>query len=275
VTGIEGAPGVAVVVGTGGIGLASARRVGHGRELILVDSSEERLADLTERLARDGFAVRGLACDVADRTDVAALADEVARRGRIGPLVHTAGLSPTMASTERVLEVDMLGVVHVIDAFEPLVGPGTVGVVIASMAGTLAPQPARIERRLATGEAGQLMALAAEAGITSPPAAYAFSKRANQLRVEARAAAWGRRGARLVSVSPGIIATGMGHRELASEESGPMMAKMVASSALTRLGTAEDVAAAVAWVCSREASFVTGADVLVDGGTVAALRYST
>jgi NAD(P)-dependent dehydrogenase (short-subunit alcohol dehydrogenase family) len=269
----DGSVGVAVVIGTGGIGLACARRVGYARELVLADSSEERLADLTRRLNEDGFVARSFACDVADPVSVAGLAEEVGSRGGVGPLVHTAGLSPTMASTERVLEVDLLGVAHVLDAFEPLAGPGTVGVVIASMAGTLAPQPPDIERRLATAPAGELMAVAAEAGIDNPPAAYAFAKRGNQLRVEARATAWGHRGARLVSVSPGIIATGMGHRELASDDSGPMMADIIASSALSRLGTAEDVAAAVAWLCSREASFVTGTDLVVDGGSVAALHY--
>ena len=129
---------VVVVTGIGGMGVACARRVGMGRRLVIADFNEEKLGAEAERLAADGFDVTPHAVDVSDRASVGALAAKAGSLGTLRTLVHTAGLSPTQASAERVLEVDMLGTDYVLAAFLELVTDGSVAVCIASMAGYMA-----------------------------------------------------------------------------------------------------------------------------------------
>lgn len=126
---------VVVVTGIGGMGVACARRVGMGRRLVIADFNEEKLGAEADRLAADGFDVTAHAVDVSDRKSVDALVAKAGSLGTLRTLVHTAGLSPTQASAERVLEVDMLGTDHVVAAFLDVVTEGTVAVCIASIAG--------------------------------------------------------------------------------------------------------------------------------------------
>src|SRR5271165_2073665 len=230
--------GVVVVIGSGGMGEACARRLGAASVVALADFDEDRATALAGLLVAVGYDARPFTVDVADGGSVGSLVSSVAALGPIRTLVHTAGLSPTMASAERVLEVDLVGTAHVLEKFEPVVEHGTVGVVIASMAGSMTVLDPELERSLASHPVDALLALAGPDIRSSPGIAYGFAKRANQLRVEAMATAWGRRGARLVSVSPGIISTGMGHQELDSDEAGPMMHQMLTMSPVPRIGTA-------------------------------------
>jgi NAD(P)-dependent dehydrogenase (short-subunit alcohol dehydrogenase family) len=262
---------VVVITGAGGMGLACARRLGGGRRLLLADVSEPLLAAAQAELGTS-FDVHTQLVDVSSADSVAALAEECRRLGRLRTVVHTAGLSPTMASVERILAVDLLGTVHILDAFLEIACPGTVAVIIASMSGALMPVDPEVEKLLATAPAAELPLTVEATGIEHPGAAYAFAKRGNQVRVKAAAAIWGQRGARVVSISPGVIATGMGLQELAGEETG-VMQHMVDTTPLARMGHAEDIAAAVDWLASSSASFVTGIDLLVDGGVVASLAY--
>jgi NAD(P)-dependent dehydrogenase (short-subunit alcohol dehydrogenase family) len=189
--------------------------------------------------------------------------------------VHTAGLSPVQASIEAILRVDLLGVAHTLEEFAPLMAPGGAGVVISSMAGTMfqGHLGAEVERALATAPTGELLGLPAlqPEAIGDPGTAYGVAKRANQLRVQGASRAWGERGARINSISPGIISTSMGQQELAGP-SGDFMRLMVERSATQRLGNAADIANVTAFLLGSESSFVTGTDLLVDGGVVAALR---
>jgi NAD(P)-dependent dehydrogenase (short-subunit alcohol dehydrogenase family) len=156
-----------------------------------------------------------------------------------------------------------------------VVEPGGAGVVIASMAGHLQPalDPA-VERQLASTPTDDLLGLEACSNIDNSQMAYPFAKRANQIRVAAAAGAWGERGARINSISPGVISTVMGRLELASE-SGAIMRAMVDNSGLRRLGTPEDIAAAAEFLLGPSAAFVTGTDLLVDGGVIAAIQTGT
>jgi len=267
-------PDVVVITGAGGMGRACARRMGSGRRLLIADNSAASVDAFVEALRIDGFSADGMVVDVRDPTAVAALATAAAALGRVCAIVHTAGVSPTMADADTIIAVDLVGTANVIDAFEAVVGPGSAGVCIASMAGTITSLSADVERFLATAPSAELSTTGTALGITDPSQAYGYAKRANQLRVEAAASRWGRLGARIVSVSPGIISTGMGHQELSSEIFGGVIQQMIDASPAGRIGTAEDIAAVVDWLSGPAASLITGTDVLIDGGTAATMRWS-
>jgi len=265
---------VLVVIGVGGMGRLIARRQGAGKTVVLADFNEQALTTLAEQMAADGHRVETHRVDVSSRESVRELAAAAARLGNVTQLAHTAGLSPTQADVERVLAVDLAGVAFVLDEFGAVIAPGGAGVVIASMAGQMwPPLPADQELALATTPADELLGLPflGPDHINHPGIAYAIAKRANHLRVAAASVPWGRRGARINSISPGIISTPMGRQELESE-SGAMMRAWVESSGTGRLGTPDDIAAATAFLLGPDASFVTGTDLLVDGGVVAAVR---
>jgi NAD(P)-dependent dehydrogenase (short-subunit alcohol dehydrogenase family) len=265
-------PEVVVVTGAGGMGQAIVRRIGSGRAVVLADVDDESLTRLADTLRIEGHAVRAVRTDISSGGDVAALARTASEVGRIRCVVHTAGLSPTQATSERIMAVDVLGTALVLDAFEPYVEAGTVAVCIASMAGTMTELPPDTLRLLATTPTENLLALDVLDPAAMPPGvAYGVAKRANQARVESASIAWGRRGGRVVSISPGIISTSMTVSELAGP-SGDHMRAMLDLSPCRRLGTADDIAAAVEFVTSPAASFITGTDIRVDGGVVAAVR---
>ncbi len=258
-----------VVTGTGGIGIACARRLGSGRSLVLAESDRDRLDEVLATLRDEGFDAHGLQVDVSDRESVAALARFSSEIGPLEILVHTAGLSPTMGSGQRILSANLLGSALVIDQFGESVVEGSVGVCIASMAGHLLPMAPETEAAIATAPSeGVISATGLDEGVDSSTA-YAVSKRGVQLRVVAAASAWGARGGRILSISPGMIATPMGHRESAAQS---FMGEMLERSPVPRLGTPAEIADAVAWLAGPDATFLTGTDLLIDGGVVASLR---
>jgi NAD(P)-dependent dehydrogenase (short-subunit alcohol dehydrogenase family) len=266
---------VLVIIGVGGMGVSIARRCGAGRTIVLADINVDGLKATSEALVEDGHHVLTQQVDVTSRSSLAAVAETAQGAGRITSVVHTAGLSPQQASADAVLAVDLLGVALSIDEFGKVIEPGGAGVVIASMAGHMMPPPdAELTKQLATVPAEELLGLEACSGITSSQMAYPFAKRANQIRVAAAAGTWGRRGARINSISPGVISTSMGRLELDSE-SGTLMRAMVDNSGLRRYGTPEDIANATEFLLGPSASFVTGTDLLVDGGVVAAISTGT
>lgn len=267
--------GVVVVTGTGGMGRAVARRLGAGRALVLADASERQLEGATDSLRADGLDVHPVSVDVASEPEVAALATFASDLGPICSLVHTAGVSPVQATPQQIVDVDVIGTARILDAFEPLAEPGTVAVCIASMAGTMTTLPPDTLAQLAVTPTDQLRALPLlDPSEMNSGVAYGLAKRANQVRVQAASVAWGRRGGRVVSVSPGVIHTPMGRAELAGPF-GEAMRDMIERSGSRRVGTPDDIAAAVEFLCSPSASFITGTDLLVDGGVVAALAAST
>ncbi|MFD9547924.1 SDR family oxidoreductase [Nocardia salmonicida] len=264
---------VCVIIGVGGMGRAIAGRIGSGRHLILADYDERLLADTGRQFTDQGFEVTLVPVDVGDAASVAKLAAAAAAAGPIRHLVHTAGLSPVQASTEAILRVDLFGVAYVLDEFATVMSSGGAGVVIASMAGHFAKLSPEHEHALATTPTPELATLAfldTEPAL-HPMLAYPVAKRGTILRVRAAATAWGRVGARVNSISPGVISTAMGQEELAGE-SGASMREMIAHSASGRIGTAEDIATAATFLLDPASGFVTGTDLLVDGGAVAALH---
>jgi len=262
---------VVVVIGVRGFGLPIARRLGKGRHLLLGDINAQVLEATAGALRREGYKVSARVLDLSDAPSVRTFAEDVPQLGRLRSLVLTAGLSPRMASADRILEVNLLGPINLLDAFLPLVERGTVGVLMASTAAYYAPVPPEIEKLMALGDRADLMhKLRTVEGADTGLGAYWLAKRCNQLRVEAAAPAWGAKGGRIVSVSPGIISTEMIHFE---REVGAPVDETVAGTPVGRIGNPDEIAAAVEWLSSPDAAFVTGADLLIDGGLVAALRW--
>jgi len=256
------------------MGVSVARRSGGGRVIVLADVNDDQLQRAAKQLRVDGHNVVTRRVDVTSRSSVAELADFAGSCGRLTHIVHTAGLSPTQGSAAAVLAVDLLGVAMTLDEFGKVIEPGGAGVIISSMAAHFyPPMDPGVELQLATAPADELLNVEACSPevIASSQQAYPFAKRANQLRVAAAAGSWGRRGARINSISPGIISTAMGRQEL-DGDSGQMMQAMVDSSAAGRVGTPDDIAAAADFLLGPAASFITGIDLLVDGGVVAAVR---
>jgi NAD(P)-dependent dehydrogenase (short-subunit alcohol dehydrogenase family) len=263
---------VVVVTGLGGMGLAVARRLGPGSRLLLADVNSATLREAGDALRAEGQQVAEQETDVSDQRSVTALASAAMKMGRVDVLVHTAGLSPVQASVGAILRVDLLGTALVLDAFALAIAPGGAGVFVASMAGTMFPLDPDLERRLATTPTAALLDLPelSEGAIANQGSAYGLAKRANQVRVRAASVQWGRRRARVNSISPGVISTSMGAAELEGA-SGEFMRSMVAGSGTGRIGTPDDIAAAAEFLTGPQSTFITGTDLLVDGGVVASL----
>ncbi|MEU9786165.1 SDR family oxidoreductase [Streptomyces phaeochromogenes] len=263
---------VVVVTGAGGMGVAVARRLGNGRNVLLADASSQGLDRAVTALTDEGYAVRGMVTDVSDRGAVHKLAEASAAEGRVAAVVHTAGVSPATGPAKAIVDVNLLGTAHVIDAFETVATRGTALVVISSMAGHVASLSREEEAALATTATEDLLGLDVVTAIgDDAQTAYIVTKRANHLRVQAAALAWNLRGARVNSVSPGVIATAMSRAEAASP-SGAHMMQMLDASGSGRVGTPGEIADAVAFLTGPESSYITGTDLLVDGGQAAWLR---
>jgi NAD(P)-dependent dehydrogenase (short-subunit alcohol dehydrogenase family) len=263
---------VLAVIGVGGMGEAITRRLGSGRTVLLADYNEETLGSVTESLSAAGHHVESRSVDVSLPESVRGLAEYAASLGGVTQVAHTAGVSLAQAPAEAILAVDLLGTALVLKEFGEVIAPGGAGVVIASMAGHMLPPLTREqEKALAHNPPDELLQLDFISSITEPAFAYPIAKQANHIRVRAASAHWGRRGARINSISPGIISTPMGQQELASPV-GDGMRAMIAMSASGRLGTPDDIAAAAAFLLGPNASFITGTDLLVDGGVIAAVK---
>ena len=265
---------VVVVIGVGGIGQAIARRQGFGKAVLLADFNEGTLEAAAKELEATGYKVTTQRVDVSSRESVRSLASAAAGLGSVAQVVNTAGLSPNMAPPERILAVDLLGVALVLEEFGRVIASGGAGLVISSMAGYMpAHLPPEQDEALARTPADELLRLPflGPEAIPTSGAAYGMSKRANHLRVQAASLSWGERGARVNSISPGIIATPMAQHEMASPIGAGYRA-MIEASPSRRMGTPDEVASAAAYLLGPESSFVTGSDLLIDGGVIAALR---
>jgi NAD(P)-dependent dehydrogenase (short-subunit alcohol dehydrogenase family) len=268
---------VVVIIGAGGIGAAIARRQGAGRTVLLADFNAATLNSAAQSMRDAGYAVVTQQVDVTSRASVQALATAAAALGSVTQVVNTAGVSPNMAPIEGVLKVDLYGAALVFDAFGDVIAPAGAGLIISSMAGHMLPAlPAEQDQALIHTPTEELLALPflQPEVIPNSVVAYMLAKRANHLRVQASAIRWGLRGARVNAISPGIVVTPLAQHELNSP-SGDMFRAMVAASPARRMAPPDEIAVAASFLLGPDARFVTGSDLLIDGGVIAAMKTGT
>ncbi len=266
---------VIVVIGAGSIGQAIARRVSAGKKVLLADLRQEN-ADAAAAVFSDaGFDVSIATVDVSSRASVHALAQTATALGDVTGVIHAAGVSPSQASPATILKVDLYGTALVLEEFGNVIARGGSGIVIASQSGhRLGALTREQDAALATTPAEELLSLPMlqPEQIKDSLHAYQVSKRGNSLRVKAEAVRWGKRGARINTVSPGIIITPLANDELRGPR-GEGYRRMIELCPVGRAGTPDEVGAVGALLMGPEGTFITGSDFLMDGGVTASYFY--
>jgi len=266
---------VIVVIGAGSIGQAIVRRVGAGKNILLADIRQDNANLAAKTLDDAGFSVTTAAVDVSSRVSVHALVESATKLGEVFGIIHAAGVSPSQASPETILKVDLYGTALVLEEFGNVIACGGAGIVIASQSGhRLPPLTVEQNRILATTPVEELLAhpMLQPDQIKDSLHAYQISKRGNSLRVMAEAVRWGKRGARVNTISPGIIMTPLANDELKGPR-GPGYQRMIEVSAAGRAGTPDEVGTVGALLMGSDGAFITGSDFLMDGGVTAAYWF--
>lgn len=266
---------VIVLIGAGAIGVAIARRVGTGKHLLLSDIRQENIDAAEKTLSEAGFEVSTTLVDITSRESIHSLVNIALSIGTISGVIHAAGVSPSQASPATILKVDLYGTALVLEEFGNVIDINGTGIVIASQSGhrlpALTPEQ---DYALATTPADDLLSLSMLQPklITDSLHAYQISKRGNSLRVMAEAVRWGKRGARVNTISPGIIITPLAKEELNGPR-GDGYRKMISLSAAGRAGTPDEVATVAELLMGANGSFITGSDFLMDGGVTASYFF--
>ena len=266
---------VVVVIGAGSIGQAIARRVSVGKHVVLADLRKEN-ADAAAKVMSDaGFEVSTTVVDVSSRESVHALVQIATGLGNVIGVIHAAGVSPSQASPSTILSVDLYGTALVLEEFGNVIARGGSCVVIASQSGhRLSALTAEQDKALATTPADELLSLPMlQAGqIKDSLHAYQLSKRGNALRVMAEAVRWGKRGARVNTISPGIVITPLAKDELTGPR-GAGYRRMIELCPVGRAATPDEVGTVGALLMGPDGGFITGSDFLMDGGVTASYWY--
>lgn len=256
---------LAVVLGAGALGMAVARRLALSHRILLADidgaASEQRAAQMRS----EGCDATGIACDATDRASAAGLAQAVEQRGGFRALVYVAGLSPATGDFRAILRVNLMGAARICEALCPLAGEGAATVLISSL-GAIHVQPTPEIKAILADAAADDMPERLEAALgdaASAGMAYPYSKWGLNQYARRQVIAWGERGARILTLSPGMIATPMGAREF---ERSPGKRAMYERTPLKRECTMLEIADLAEFLVSPRASFITGTDVLADGG---------
>jgi len=260
---------VTVVVGAGAIGQAIARRVSSGRHVVLADLKRDNAEQAARVLELAGFTTTATTVDVSDRDSVRALIRTATGVGDVKLLVQAAGVSPSQAPVATILKVDLYGTAMLLEEFGEVIASGGSAIVISSQSGHRLPAltPGQ-DRQLATAPAEELLDLPFVREIDDTLLAYQISKRCNSLRVRGQAPRWGRRGARVNAISPGIVITPLAWDELNGERAA-FYRDMLARSPAGRAGTPDEIAALAALIAGPEGGYITGSDFLIDGGATA------
>lgn len=266
---------VIILAGAGQIGMAIARRMGYGKKIIVGDKKAENARMAAETMNGAGFDALPVEMALSSRPSVLSMIAEAQKHGEITMLVNAAGVSPSQASVETILKVDLYGTAVLLEEVGNVIAPGGVGVTISSQSGhrmkQLTPEE---DEQLACTPAEELLSLAIlqPEYIRDTLHAYQLAKRCNEKRVMAESVKWGRRGARINSISPGIIVTPLALDELNGPR-GDFYRNMFAKCPAGRPGTADEVANVAELLMSDRGAFITGADFLIDGGATASYFY--
>lgn len=261
--------------GAGQIGMAIARRMGYGRKIVVGDKNTENAETIAKIMNNAGFDVTPVETDLASRESILNLISEGQKYGEISALINAAGVSPSQAPVEAILKVDLYGTAVLLEEVGKVIKPGGVGVTISSQSGHRMPALSpEVDEQLATTPTEQLLALDVlqPENITDTLHAYQMAKRCNEKRVMAESVKWGKKGARINSISPGIIVTPLATDEFNGPR-GDFYKNMFAKCPAGRPGTADEVANVAELLMSEKGAFITGADFLIDGGATASYFY--
>lgn len=266
---------VMILTGAGQIGMAIARRLGYGKKIIIGDKKIENANAIVQIMNNAGFDALSAEVDISCRESILKLIAEAKKHGEIAMLVNAAGVSPSQAPVDIILKVDLYGTAVLLEEVGKVIKQGGVGVTISSQAGhRMQALSAKENEQLATTPTDELLALEIlqPQNIKDTLHAYQIAKRCNEKRVMAEAVKWGERGARINSISPGIIVTPLAIDEFNGSR-GDFYKNMFAKCPAGRPGTADEVANVAELLMSDKAAFITGADFLIDGGATASYFY--
>lgn len=263
---------VIALLGAGSMGTAIVRKIAAGRKLLLGDISEENLAKVSKEFQYSGYDVETSVVNAMDKNSIEAFAEKATAFGPVMYFIDTAGASPNQASPEHILSLDMAGTGYAVDAFGKVMAEGGAGLLISSQTGYMHRLPDEVELEILRTPTEKLMEVsyirenAVNSGI-----AYMIAKRVNHLQAQkAAATTWKARRARINTISPGVIVTPLAYDEFAA--AGDNYQEMIDASAAMRTGTSEEIAEAGAFLLGEHAGFITGTDLLIDGGVIAAIR---
>ena len=266
---------VMLLTGAGQIGMATARRVGYGMKIVIGDKRRENAEAIADTMNKAGFTTVPVEMDLSSRASILALIDSAQQYGEISMLVNAAGVSPSQASIETILKVDLYGTAVLLEEVGKVISKGGVGVTVSSQSGHRMPALGiELDEQLATAPTEELLTLEAlqPQNIRDTLHAYQMAKRCNVKRVMAEAVKWGNRGARINSISPGIIVTPLALDEFNGPR-GDFYRNMFAKCPAGRPGTADEDANVAELLMSDRGAFITGADFLIDGGATASYFY--
>ena len=264
---------VIALLGAGSMGTAIARRIAAGKTILLGDISEKNLERAANDLRTSGYGVETMKVNALDKASVEAFAEKAASLGPVKYFIDTAGASPNQTSPEHILQLDMVGTGYAVDAFGRVMAPGGAGLIISSQTGYMYPIPNETELEILKTPTEGLMDLPIiqEVATQNSGLAYMIAKRVNHLQAQkAAATAWKARRARINTISPGIIVTPLAYDEFAAAGEGYQ--EMIDASAAERTGTSDEIAEAGAFLLGEHAGFITGTDLLIDGGVIASIR---
>lgn len=269
---------VVVLLGAGSMGTAIVKRISTNRIIFLGDINEDNLKKRENELKYNGFAVETQIVDAMDAKSVKSFTKKAGELGNIKYFIDTAGASPNQASPEHIINLDLVATSLAIDIFGKYMDKGGAGLIISSQTGYMMNLPPEVEQQIALTPTDKLKDIdfIKNDAMVNSGVAYVVAKRANHLKVRTAAAtSWADRGARINSISPGIIVTPLAYDEF--ESAGDAYQEMINSSPAKRVGTSEEIARAAEFLLSDDSSFITGIDLLIDGGVIASIaseRYS-
>lgn len=264
---------VVALLGAGSIGTAIVRRIAASKKILLGDISEKALERVSADFKRSGYDVETCVVNALEKKSVVAFAKKAADLGPVMYFIDTAGASPNQASPEHIVNLDMVGTGYAVDAFGEVIAEGGAGLIISSQAAYMYPIPNEDELQIVNATTDELtdLPIVKNVAMQNSGFAYMIAKRVNHLQAQrAAATSWGERRARINTISPGIIVTPLAYDEFNANGEGYQA--MIDASAARRVASSDEIADAAAFLLGEHASFITGTDLLIDGGVIASIR---